>query len=67
LAPQSLARQEKVLALTINHLVSLLISIQVAIVYPKSILDMEKSAFYEGQVNGGQIAILNWFQPLALC
>jgi hypothetical protein len=63
----SLARQEKVLALTINHLVSLLISIQLAIVYPKSILNMEKSAFYEEKVNGGQIAILNWFQPLALC
>ncbi len=50
-----MTQEESVPALAIIHLVSLLISMPLAMVDPKNVLNMEKSVFYEDAVN----AIIN--------
>ena len=50
-----MTQEESVPALAIIHLVSLLISMPLAMVNPKNVLNMEKSVFYEDAVN----AIIN--------
>mgnify|MGYP000237879473 FL=1 len=46
-----MTQEESVPALAIIHLVSLLISMPLAMVDPKNVLNMEKSVFYENAVN----------------